>query len=165
MGSRVNIGISACLLGQAVRYDGAHKRHDLLLAEAGAQVQWIAVCPEVELGLGVPRQKIALIRDPGGVRLVTMETRRDISVSMTEWAEKRLDDLAHRRLAGFVFKHKSPSCGLSGPPAGAGAGVFAAAFTARFPGLPVIEESELVDTSICREFLERVFRYRVESPT
>jgi len=159
MSPPVNIGISACLVGQAVRYDGAHKRHDLLLAAIDPQVRWIAVCPEVELGLGIPREKIQLEHTGERVRLVTLETRRDITVSMGTWAEKRLNDFAATPLAGYVFKTRSPSCGLTGPQ---GRGLFAAALVARFGELPVVEETELTDVDACRRFLDRVRSYHAK---
>ncbi len=156
MKTPVNIGISACLLGQAVRYDGAHKRHDLLLASAGDDIRWIAVCPEVELGLGVPREPIELVEGAGAVRLVTLQTKRDITVTMSTWAENRLSGLAAETLSGYVFKSRSPSCGLRGPN---GPGMFAAAFVARFGDVPVIEESALDDAAACRDFMEHVRVY------
>lgn len=157
MTSPLCIGISACLLGQAVRYDGAHKRHDLLLAEAGAQVRWIAVCPEVELGLGIPREPIELVTTGEVVRLVTVHSKRDLTVTMTAWAARRLDQLEQSPLAGYVLKERSPSCGLAVP---GGRGMFAAALLARFPALPVIEAAALADRTACREFLARARAYR-----
>lgn len=155
MDTPINIGISACLLGQAVRYDGAHKRCDLLLSRAGPEINWVAVCPEVEAGLGVPRPPIELIRRDRVVRLVTVADGRDITVTMQRWLSRRLDQLAAAGLSGFVFKARSPSCGLS--LAGeVDRGMFAGALIERLGDIPVIEEAQLVDAAACDAFLRRV---------
>ena len=149
----LQIAISACLLGEAVRYDGTHRRHDRLLAVLGPAVSWLPVCPEVELGLGVPRPRIHLVDGLHGVRLVTEGSGRDLTDAMATLAEERMADLA--RVAGYVFKSKSPSCGI------AAGGMFAAAVMARFPQLPVIEERDLDSDDAIAAFAARARAYAV----
>lgn len=167
----LRIGISTCLLGEPVRFDGGHKRDTFLLNTLGPHVEWIPVCPEVEIGLGVPRETIRLVRaesSQGGVRLVTVKSGIDLSERMRSWAARRLDELAHERLSGYVLKKDSPSCGMErvrvyGGPSGAtrdGRGLFAEALLARFPELPVEEEGRLSDPRLRENFIERIFAYR-----
>lgn len=166
----LRIGISTCLLGESVRFDGGHKRDTFLLHTLGPHVEWVPVCPEVEIGLGVPREPIRLERassPAGGVRLVTIRTQVDLSERMRRWATHRLDALAHERLSGYVLKKDSPSCGMErvrvyGGPSGAtrdGRGLFAEALQARFPELPIEEEGRLGDPRLRENFIERIFAY------
>jgi uncharacterized protein YbbK (DUF523 family) len=153
--------VSSCLLGDAVRWDGGHKRLACLLNGIGADVRWIRVCPEVELGLGVPREPIELVREDGGVRLRGVESRRDLTGAMTAWARARAGELAD--LDGYVLKSRSPSCGLRGVPvsgASPGRGLFAAALTERWPDLPLAEETELLEDAGRERFLARARAYR-----
>jgi len=159
MAKVINIGISACLLGQAVRYDGAHKRCDLLLSRIGPEVRWLAVCPEVEAGFGVPRAPVELSRVGGAVRLITVDGGRDLTDTMQRWLDLRVNELAAANLSGYVFKSRSPSCGLH-PDGEVGRGMFAAALIDRLGDVPVAEEAELTDVAACDEFLARVRRYR-----
>ncbi len=162
------VGISACLLGQRVRYDGGHKLNVTVTDVLGKLVEWVPVCPEVELGLGTPREPIQLVRIGGGIRLVTVESRIDYTHAMNEWARVRLDDLAKADLSGYVLKSKSPSCGLDSANVydgdwaldAKGRGLFAAALVDRFPGLPVEEEDRLQDPAVRGRFIERVLAYR-----
>ena len=167
-GISVRIGISACLLGQRVRYDGDHKRHDWLTDELGPQVTWVPVCPEVEVGMGVPREPIVLIDDG---RLLGVETGRDSTAAMQEYAAERVARLHDENLSGYVFKSKSPSCGIASvkvytgasetePVATNGRGLFAAALMARYPDLPVAEERDLDDPARRSAFVEQVVNYR-----
>lgn len=167
----LRIGISTCLLGEPVRFDGGHKRDTFLLHTLGPHVEWVPVCPEVEIGLGVPRETIRLTRDDessGRVRLVTVKTGVDLTSRMTTWSAGRLDELAKERLSGYVLKKDSPSCGMErvrvyGGSSGAtrdGRGLFAEALLARFPELPVEEEGRLSDPRLRENFIERIFAYR-----
>lgn len=169
MSRPVRIGISACLLGQKVRYNGGDKRAPSLLKAFGPIVEWVAVCPEVEIGLGVPREPIQLVRAGArAVRLRGARSRADHTVAMRRYAKQRLDELAALRLSGYILKSGSPSCGLRdvpvhdpdgpGPPR-AGKGLFAAALLNRFPDLPIEEESRLADARCRKEFLQRVLAY------
>src|SRR5262245_22583753 len=150
---RLRIGISACLLGQEVRFDGGHKRDRFLTEVLGPFVEWVPVCPEVELGLGTPRETLRLMRSDCGVRMMTTRTNVDHTDSMNAWAKRRLDELAHEDLCGYVLKKDSPSCGMErvtvfgaeGASERSGRGLFAAALLERFPSLPVEEEGRLCD--------------------
>lgn len=162
---RIRLGISACLLGEAVRYDGGHKR-DVFLAEVLAgHVEWVPVCPEVELGLGVPRDSIRLIGRPDAPRLMQERTGEDLTDRMRRYAAERVRELAALDLDGYVLKRASPSCGLlrvrvyrdSGVPSADGRGLFASALVERMPMLPVEEEGRLNDPALRENFVERVF--------
>jgi uncharacterized protein YbbK (DUF523 family) len=157
---KVRLGVSACLLGEAVRYDGGHKRDAVVVELLGPRAQWVPVCPEVELGLGVPRAPIQLAGDPRAPRLVVAETGEDLTGRMRRFTEARLDELARLDLDGYVLKAASPSCGpagvpVQGTPGATGAGLFAAALAARFPDLPVEDERRLADPAVRAGFVER----------
>jgi len=173
MGERpLRLGISACLLGNAVRHDGGHKRDAFLTDRLGAFVQWVPVCPEVELGLGIPRPPIRLERARGSaaLRLVNPRSGDDLGAAMRSYAADRSEQLAALELCGYVLKKDSPSCGMervrvwSGepdtPPERSGRGLFAAALIERLPLLPVEEEGWFDDPSLCENFIERSFAYR-----
>jgi len=163
----IRIGISSCLLGQKVRFDGGHKRDAFLVDTFGAFVEWVPVCPEVELGLGTPREALRLVRKGDEIRMMNTRSGRDISGEMRRWARARADDLAGEHLAGYVLKKDSPSCGMErvkiyadeGMAEKTGRGLFAEALMARFPRLPVEEEGRLSDPRLRDNFVERVFAY------
>lgn len=163
---RIRVGVSACLLGQQVRFDGSHKRNAFLTEAFGGFVEWVPVCPEVECGLGTPREAMRLVRS-GGIRLVTTKTGIDLTSRMQQFAQSRVDNLAGEDLSGYVFKKDSPTCGLErvkvygrgGVPTRNGQGLFAAAVVAAFPELPVEEEGRLADPRLRDNFVERVFAY------
>jgi uncharacterized protein YbgA (DUF1722 family)/uncharacterized protein YbbK (DUF523 family) len=162
------IGVSACLLGRNVRWDGGHKRDAFLTDTLGPLVEWVPVCPEVELGLGTPRETIRLERHADGVRLVMNATREDLTVRMRRYAEGRVRELEKLDLSGYVLKKDSPSCGVfrvrvhpeKGPATRDGRGAFAAVLTERLPLLPVEEEGRLHDPHLRENFIERVFAWR-----
>jgi len=162
--SRPRIAVSACLLGEQVRYDGGHKRDAFVLGRLDAYADLVPVCPEVELGLGTPREKIQLVRSGGEVRLLTTETQRDLTADMQRYAARRVADLAALQLSGFILKRSSPSCGLDhvrlldgSVETRDGQGLFAAAVLAGLPSLPVIDERRLADCELRRTFLVSVF--------
>jgi uncharacterized protein YbgA (DUF1722 family)/uncharacterized protein YbbK (DUF523 family) len=164
---KIRIGISACLLGQNVRYDGGH-RHDRYLTDTlGRWFEWVPVCPEVECGLGVPREAMHLVGDPENPRLVTIRSGIDHTDRMQDWAAGRLEALAQEGLCGFIFKSRSPSSGMaavkvygvSGPAVKKGVGIFAGAFMRRFPLIPCEEEGRLNDPVLRENFIERIFVY------
>jgi len=165
---KIKIGISACLLGQHVRYDGGHQWDRYLTETLGRYFSWVPVCPEVEYGLPVPREAMRLIGDPAAPRLVTIRSGTDHTEGMQAWAAGRLQRLEQEALCGFIFKSKSPSSGMAavkvytpgGMPVKRGVGIFAAAFMARFPLLPVEEDGRLHDPVLRENFIERVFVYR-----
>ena len=154
---KIFIGVSACLLGEKVRYDGRDK-YDPLVAETLAEIfEWVPVCPEVELGLGVPREPIQLEGDPKNPRLMATESRRDLTEPMRDWCNGHFQTLEH--LCGFIFKSKSPSCGLHVDVFAeekAGRGLFSQTFITRFPEVPVVEAEELHDPAARENFIEQV---------
>ncbi len=164
----VRIGISACLLGDEVRFDGGHKRDAFLTDVLGPHVQWVKVCPEVEVGMGTPRETLRLIRSGDELRMQTTRTGIDYTERMNRWSKKRVEELAREDLSGYVLKKDSPSCGMErvkvygggAMPARTGRGLFAAVLLERFPLLPVEEEGRLVDPTLRENFIERVFAYR-----
>jgi uncharacterized protein YbbK (DUF523 family) len=164
----IRIGISACLLGREVRYDGGHKRDRFLTDTFGRFVEWVPVCPEVEAGFGTPREAMHLVDRHGRLRLVTVKTGVDLTSRMERFARDRVEQLAADDLSGYVFKKDSPSCGVErvkvygehAVPSRTGQGLFATALCARYPQLPVEEEGRLSDPRLRENFLERVFAYR-----
>jgi uncharacterized protein YbgA (DUF1722 family)/uncharacterized protein YbbK (DUF523 family) len=165
--SRIRLGISSCLLGQKVRFDGNHKLDSYLTETLGQYFEWIPVCPEVAIGLGVPRPPIRLVGSPEAPRAIGVKDNSlDVTDKLAAYGRqqaRRLDDLS-----GYVFKSKSPSCGIervkiyqhSGIPAKKGRGIYAAAFLAGQPWLPVEEEGRLSNPRWRENFIERVFAYR-----
>jgi len=166
MADAIRVGVSSCLLGQKVRYDGGHKRHDFVADTLGARVVFVPVCPEVEMGLGTPRQTLRLIRKEDDVRLI-MANGHDYTTAMRAFAKKRVEQLKDEDLSGYVLKKDSPSCGLTrvkvyeetGIPSKTGRGVYADALLARWPHLPVEEEGRLQDEALRENFLERLSAY------
>jgi uncharacterized protein YbbK (DUF523 family) len=156
------------LLGDEVRYDGGHKRDPFLTDILGALVDWVKVCPEVELGMGTPREPIHLIEENGRIRLRTVHSGIDHTPAMTAYAVARVAALAGEDLSGYVLKAGSPSCGMTAvpvhsaddQPTGTGIGLFAQALLARFPDLPIEDEQRLADPQVRERFLERVLAYR-----
>ncbi|MCC2641639.1 MAG: uncharacterized protein K0S45_2052 [Nitrospira sp.] len=167
MTSSLRIGISRCLLGEAVRFDGGHKRDEFLADLLGRYVEWVPVCPEVEAGLGTPREAMRLVGDPEQPRLVTIKSGQDHTDALETMILNRLPELERLALSGYVFKKDSPSCGVKpvrtynehGMPEGKGIGLFARAFMSRFPLIPVEEEERLRDPLLREHFIERVFSY------
>jgi len=163
----IRIGISACLLGQPVRFDGGHKRDAFLTETFSRFVQWVPVCPEVECGLGTPREAMRLVRLKEGVRLLTVRTGIDLTAPLERLSRSRVSALACEDLSGYVLKKDSPSCGLErvkvydqhGSAARDGRGLFAATLVAAFPNLPIEEEGRLADVRLRDNFVERVFAY------
>jgi uncharacterized protein YbgA (DUF1722 family)/uncharacterized protein YbbK (DUF523 family) len=165
MTEKIRLGISTCLLGQKVRYDGGHKLDRFLTDTLGRYVEYVPVCPEVECGLPVPREAMHLAGDPANPRLVTVRTGQDKTEQMMRWARRRVVELEKENLSGYIFKSKSPSSGMervkvydeNGMPAKTGVGMFARVFMEHFPLLPVEEEGRLQDPAIRENFIERVF--------
>ena len=165
----IRVGVSACLLGDEVRFDGGHKRDRFLTDILGRYVEWAPVCPEVEMGLGAPREPMHLVQVGRGVRMMTTRTRIDHTEGMRAWARGRLRALEDEDLCGYILKSRSPSCGMErvevydgrrGMPARSGRGLFAEAIIRRFPALPVEEEGRLADARLRDNFIERVFACR-----
>jgi len=168
MEDRVKIGVSACLLGQNVRYDGGHKHDRYITGILGEYLEFVPVCPEVEAGFPTPREAFRLIGDPQNPRFVTSRSHVDYTERMIAWAEKRVRGLEKEDLCGFIFKRGSPSSGLSrvkvydpkGIAEKKGVGIFARAFTRHFPLLPVEEEGRLNDPKLREMFIEQIFTFK-----
>ena len=162
---KIRIGISECLLGHEVRYDGGHKHDRFLTGTLGRYVEYLPVCPELEYGLGIPREALRLEGDPQSPRLVTTRTRVDHTDGMLAYARRRVKALEQENLCGFIFKSDSPSSGMervkvyteNGIPVKKGAGIFAGVFIAHLPLIPVEEEGRLHDPGLRENFIERIF--------
>ena len=166
---RPRVGISRCLLGDGVRYDGGHKRDALLLDTLGRHVEWVPVCPEVEVGMSTPREPIHLVAAHDGVRMIGVCSGRDWTEAMDRWARDKIRELVGAAVSGYVLKQDSPSCGMDGvrvqSDAGVertGRGLFAQALVDTLPGLPIEEEGRLRDRGVRENFLERVFAYHLD---
>lgn len=168
MGEKIRIGVSSCLLGNAVRYDGGHQHDPFLTETLGRFFEFVPVCPEVECGLGVPRETLRLVGDPAQPRLMTTRTGIDHTERMLAWAVRRVRELEGEDLHGFIFKSRSPSSGMErvkvymdGKRAEKkGVGMFARAFMDHFPLLPVEEDGRLHDILLRENFIERLFVYK-----
>jgi FdhD protein len=165
---RPRVAISSCLLGECVRWDAGHKRHDDLIESLGSTVDWVPVCPEVEAGFGTPREAMQLVRTgAGGVALMTADTARDVTDAMRQFAARRIGELAVADLNGYIFKADSPSCGIEGvrivgrpgETEASTRGLFAEALMARLPRLPVEDERRLSSSRSRERFLDRVFAH------
>lgn len=164
------IGISSCLLGQKVRFDGQHKRDDFLTNTLGPFVEWVPVCPEVEVGMGVPRESIRLAGNPDRPNLIAERSGRDWSEAMRGYSDKRVEELLKLNLCGYILKKDSPSCGFErvrvypstgkGSPQRNGRGVFTQALLAGSKLLPVEDEGRLNDPKLRDNFIERAFAYQ-----
>lgn len=168
MEERIRLGISSCLLGNNVRYDGGHQHDPFLTDTLGQFVSYVPVCPEVECGMPVPRESLRLVGDPDNPRLLTSRSGEDHTERMKQWAAGRLEELAREDLDGFIFKRKSPSSGMervkvytaSGMSNSKGIGIFARAFMERFPHLPVEDDGRLHDPVLRENFIQRIFVHR-----
>lgn len=160
MDKKIKLGISSCLLGENVRYDAGHKLDRRLKDTLGKFVEWLGVCPEVECGLGIPREAMRLARTPESPRLVTKITNIDHTDKMLKWAEKRLKELKKEKISGFIFKNNSPSCGLYNVLHKKGIGIFAMELTKYFRSLPVEDEERLREESVRKKFIEDISAYR-----
>ena len=173
------VGISRCLLGDEVRYDGTHKRDDSLVEALGRHVEWVPVCPEVEVGMGTPREPIQLVARADGVpsaservRLIGVDSGQDWTGRMQSWARQRAAALRALNLSGFVLKARSPSCGVDGVrivhdnrETLSGRGLFAQALADAMPGLPMEDEARLSDPRARDEFLARVRHRATQTQT
>ncbi len=166
---RVRVGVSSCLLGEAVRFDGGHKNSNFVSRELAEFVEFVPVCPEVEMGLGIPRKPMRLVRFGDEVRMVETESGFDHTPRMNAYASKRIRALQKLDLCGYVFKKDSPSCGAyrvkiypqsKGPAERKGEGLFAGALREKMPWLPIEEEGRLGDVGLRDLFVERVFALR-----
>jgi uncharacterized protein YbgA (DUF1722 family)/uncharacterized protein YbbK (DUF523 family) len=163
--AKIKLGISSCILGENVRYDGGHKLDRFLTNTLGQYVEYVPVCPEVECGLPIPRESMHLEGDPESPRLITSKTKQDMTDRMLSWAKKRVVELEKEDLCGFIFKSDSPSSGMErirvynekGMPVKKGIGIFARIFMNHFSLLPVEDEGRLHDPELRENFIERIF--------
>jgi uncharacterized protein YbgA (DUF1722 family)/uncharacterized protein YbbK (DUF523 family) len=164
----VRLGISSCLLGNPVRFDGGHKRDRFATDLLDQFVEWVPVCPEVEVGMGTPRPALRLLEDGEGVRMVEIKSGRDHTQPMQTYASRRVRALRELALCGYILKKDSPSCGMTrvkiyagkGAARRDGQGLYASALMEAFPNLPVEDEGRLNDPKLRDNFIERVFAYR-----
>ncbi len=162
---KIRLGISSCLLGNNVRYDGGHKLDRFLTDTLGKYVDYVPVCPEVECGLSIPRPSMRLEGNPDVPRLIVTSTREDLTERMETWAKKRVAELEKEDLCGYIFKSDSPSSGMErvkiynekSMPVKNGIGIFAKIFMKHFPLLPVEDEGRLHDPGLRENFIERIF--------
>lgn len=165
MTEQIRLGVSKCLLGENVRFDGGHKHDRFITDTLGQYVEFVPVCPEVECGLGIPRESMRLVGDPESPRLVTVRTHVDHTDRMLTWARTRVKELEGKELCGFIFKSDSPSSGMErvkvyndkGMAEKKGIGMFARVFMEHFPLIPVEEEGRLHDPKLRENFIERIF--------
>ena len=161
----LRLGVSSCLLGESVRFDGGHARDEFVAATLGRWFELVPVCPEVEIGMGTPRPAVRLVEERRGLRLVAPSTGEDFTERMESFAQRRIRELRELELDGYVLKKSSPSCGLERirvyradmPVRRNESGMFAAALQRLWPGLPVEEEGRLNDARLRETFIERVF--------
>ena len=166
--SELKIGVSSCLLGNEVRFDGGHKHDRYITGTLANYFTFVPVCPEVECGLPIPREAMRLTGDPENPTLVTNRTGVDHTARMINWARKRVVQLEQESLCGFIFKNRSPSSGMervkvydqNNIPRSIGVGLFARAFMDHFPLLPVEEEGRLHDILLRENFIESIFVYK-----
>lgn len=162
---KIKLGISSCLLGNNVRYDGGNKLDQIVRDALGPFVEWLPICPEVECGLPVPREAMQLVIDGNRTRLKTINTQQDLTKTLACWSGETLPQLEQEGLCGFVLKARSPSCAIadaeiftpSGTSIKKGPGIFAHLLMERFPALPVEDEERLHDAAVRINFLERAF--------
>ncbi len=160
------LGISSCLLGNNVRYDGQHSYNAWLVETLGKYVEYIPVCPEVGIGLPIPREALRLVGDIEAPRLITVFSKEDYTDSMISFSQAKIHDLLNKELCGFVFRSKSPSSGMErvkvypengGMSQKKGVGIFARELMKAMPLLPCEEEGRLHDAVLRENFIERIF--------
>jgi uncharacterized protein YbgA (DUF1722 family)/uncharacterized protein YbbK (DUF523 family) len=164
----IRLGVSSCLLGEEVRYDGGHKRNRFVTDLLAQFVEWVPVCPEVEVGMGTPRPALRLVREGDEVRMLEIASGRDHTREMQRFAARRVRALRGLELCGYVLKKNSPSCGMTrvkvysekGMPTKDGRGLFAGPLMESHPNLPVEDEGRLNDAQLRENFIERVFAYQ-----
>ena len=167
----IKVGISSCLVGQEVRYNATHCYDSYLVEVLGKQVHLVPVCPEMEVGMGTPRETVRLVGGADDPQMIAPDSMTDWTSKMQEWAVKRIGELRSENLSGFVFKDRSPSCGLfhvkvypkNGPVKLTGRGLFAAELVRQYPSLPVTDAELLQELAERQEFLQRIKAYNATS--
>jgi uncharacterized protein YbgA (DUF1722 family)/uncharacterized protein YbbK (DUF523 family) len=167
----IRIGISACIVGQEVRFNGGHKLDRFIRDTLGEYVEFVTVCPEVDIGLGVPRETLRLVRGKGTQPLlIAPKSGKAHTTKMLTYARAKVVELGKLDLCGFIVQKGSPSCGMErvkiypakegGTPTRDGRGLFAQVLMEKLPLLPVEEDGRLNDPLLRENFIERVFAYR-----
>ena len=168
MKNKIKIGVSSCLIGEKVRWNGDHKQNHFVREILANYFEYVSVCPEMEVGMGVPRETVALYGNLEKSRMISKKTQTDWTKPMEYYIKDRISSLEHENLCGYIFKSKSPSCGLGRVPVYAefgshrvrhGAGLFAKAFTNKFPLVPTEDEGRLNDPMIRENFIVKVFSF------
>ncbi|WAC06680.1 MAG: DUF523 and DUF1722 domain-containing protein [Thermodesulfobacteriota bacterium] len=168
MKNKITLGVSSCLLGEKTRYDGAHTRDQFITGALGKWVEFVSVCPEVECGFGVPREPLRLVGDPESPCLISVHTRQDYTPLMFLWARKRMGTLKKEDILGFIFKSKSPSCGIkrvkvydkNGVAINKGRGLFARVFSEYLPLVPILDEKGTHNPKTFKNFMDKIFVFR-----
>jgi len=164
----IPIGISSCLVGEKVRWNGGHKQDRYITDTLGNFFDWVPVCPEVEVGMGIPRETVSLYGAPENPRMRGKTSQTDWTDKMQRYSKARVRELEENNLCGFIFKSKSPSCGINRIPVYAApgsstvkrsSGLFAKAFALKNPLIPIEEEGRLTDLKIRENFIIRVFSF------
>lgn len=164
----IRLGVSSCLLGHEVRFDGGHKRSRFVTDLLGRFVEWVPVCPEVEVGMATPRPAMRLVGGDNDVRMLEIKSGRDHTKAMKRFSARRVGVLRGLDLCGYILKKDSPSCGMTrvkvygdkSMPTRQGTGLYASALMAAYPNLPVEDEGRLQDAKLRENFIERVFAYQ-----
>jgi len=165
--SKIKVGVSSCLLGEKVRWDGNHKQDSVVKNQLGRIFEWVPTCPEVEIGMGIPRESVHLTGSSKSPRMVGTTTATDWTQRMNRYSKKRSAELAKMNVCGYIFKSKSPSCGIArikilinnGKTQSKGRGLFAELFIQQYPLVPVEDEDRLHDARVRENFITRVFAY------
>lgn len=162
---KIRLGVSSCLLGEQVRYDGGHKYDHTISETLGRFFSFVPICPEHECGMSVPREAMRLVGDGASPRLITIASGRDLTEQMVDFCRHKLDEVAQLDLGGFVLKRRSPSCGIRSASlfdengelrADTCNGLFVAALVSRFPRLPLIDEEQLAEPCKAAVFFDLV---------
>ena len=173
MENKIKIGVSSCLLGEKVRWNGDHKQNHYVRVVLAKYFEYVSVCPEMEVGMGVPRETVALYGNLEKSRMISKKTQTYWTKPMKSYIKTRISSLALDNLCGYIFKNKSPSCGLGRIPVYAafgsnkvrhGMGMFAKEFTENYPLIPTEDEGRLNDPKIRENFIVKVFSfYRLQN--
>jgi len=164
-GEKIKVGVSSCLIGDKVRWNGEHKKDAFVYDLLSPHFEWVPTCPEVEVGMGVPRETVYLEGEADAPRMIGDKTKTDWTARMRAYAKKRARELSRLGLAGHIFKKNSPSCGLMRVKvysekrtfSGQGRGLFADEVARANPWIPVEEEGRLADPGLRENFIVRVF--------
>ena len=165
--AQIIVGVSSCLIGNRVRYDADHSLNRYITELIGKQVTLVPVCPEVELGMSVPREKVQLEGEAESPRMIGIDSGQDWTDKMNNYSVTRFQKADLKNLSGFILKCKSPSCGIEkvklfpkqGPMKRIGTGLFASNIMRLFPDLPIIEECHLTNPDLCEKFIKRIIAY------